>query len=270
MNARERLMLEILEQGRVRYGFHALKTEFEAEGARIEEVCWLSGLARRAGLKLGVKIGGCEAVTDLYTCRQFAAEYIIAPMVETPYALQKYIDAKNKVFDADEQGDIGFLFNVETITAYDNRAEMMRVATQAGGVAGVVFGRVDFAGSTGMGREAIGLSKVGEYVREMAVLCREHGLDLVVGGGVSTETLGSLQEARRTYLTRFETRKVIFSAEALDGPDIVAGLSAAVHFELLWLQNKCAQYGRMSDEDASRLHMLERRWSDLNIQLKAS
>ena len=39
-------------------------------------------------------------------------------MVETPYALSKYIAAKDKVYSA--EGRRLFLFNLETITAFEN------------------------------------------------------------------------------------------------------------------------------------------------------
>lgn len=264
MNNHEQQMLDILKQLKSEFGVVAVKAEFEAEGTRTDELLRLIEIARRADLGVALKIGGCEAVRDLIESKQIGVEYIIAPMVETPYALSKFIEAKNKIYSTREQQDTQFLFNLETITAFNHLDEMITIARQPQGVDGLVFGRVDFSGSLGWGRDAINSDGITDYCIKAGAACRETGLDMVVGGAVSMDALPMLSQINDTYLTRFETRKVIFSNEALLISGVEKALLLAVHFELLWLQNKRAYYSLIASEDDKRIEMLDSRWKILS------
>lgn len=264
MNHKEKKMLAILKKLKSSHGALSVKAEFEAEGTRIDELYRLIEIARRADMKIALKIGGCEAIRDLMESKQIGVDYIIGPMVESPYALSKFIEAKNKVYSLEEQEDTDFLFNIETITTFNNLEAMMKIASDKEGVDGAVFGRVDFSGSLGLGREGINSKKITDYAIQAAKLSKEASLDYVIGGAVSVDTLPSLKDIHKNYLTRFETRKIIFDAEILHSEHIQTGLIDAVHFELLWLLNKREYYKIITQEDDKRIEMLESRWKILS------
>lgn len=256
MNLHEREMLDLLKAGRDQYGVVSVKAEFEAEGTRPDEFLRLLELARRADLKVALKIGGCEAISDLSASKVYGVDYIIAPMVETPYALSKFVQAKESVYGSKELST-EFLFNLETQVTLDNLDEMLPIAKKS--LDGIVFGRVDFTQSRGMPRGAINEPTITEAVLKAARACADADLQLVVGGSVSPAAKDALHAFREVRLDRFETRKVVFDGAMAHSASLGAAIDIAVRFELLWLKNKRDYYGRIAQEDLKRIEMMETR-----------
>ena len=90
----------------------------------------------------------------------------------------------------------------------------------------------------GESRETINEQKITEYVATASAAAKKASLDFVMGGAISSDSLHVIKEIAAVHLTRFETRKVVFSGDAGTLKDIDQGLVNAVHFELLWLLNK--------------------------------
>ena len=71
-----------------------------------------------------------------------------------------------------------------------------------------------------------------------------------------------LKSINEIKLDRFETRKIIFSKDALELNDLKSGMLKAVQFELYWLKNKKNYYGSIFREDDLRIKMLSDRWGN--------
>ncbi len=266
MNRLEQQMVDLLSELKNTYNVSGIKAEFEAEGTRIEEAMRLKDVTAMAGLGLNIKIGGCEAIKDMLDAVSLGAQRIIAPMVETPYALQKFIKAAQLVH-GDKLEHVDLLINIETETSYKNFADMLKVP-EIKYLNGIVIGRVDMVGSLGIGRDQINSKQVLDISLDLAKRAKDKGLTVVVGGGVSVDAINFFKAFPAGHLDRFETRKVIFSCPAaINNPE--DAFIKAVKFELMWLNNKRDYYSAIAREDNDRITMMENRYKTSLEKIKA-
>ena len=262
MNALERRMIDTLKDLRENHHVVGIKAEFEAEGTRLEEMLRLKEVCMASGLGLTIKIGGCEALRDMYECRVIGVERLVAPMVESAYALTKFLAATKLAFPETERRDVAFAINIETIVACNVFHEMLALP-EIDGLDGIVMGRVDLTGSMGLSREDINCRKVFDITRDLLLKAKTRSLETAIGGGVSAHSLPFFRELPGGCLDRYETRKVIFGCPAALSDDADKGILKAVGFELLWLKNKRDYYSLISMEDDQRIGMLESRYKAL-------
>ena len=254
MNRTEQKMLDILKCLKNEHNIIAIKAEFEAEGSRTDELVMLNEIIFRADMKLYVKIGGCEAVRDLDQCRMLGASGIMAPMIESPFAMKKFIGAANKVY-GNAVKDIEWIINAETKTCHANLDDILSEAK--GFLTTVSIGRVDLSSSMGLTRSEINGDEVFKATYDIAKRSKEMGYKVNFGGGISFDAVPFI---RKMYPIndRFETRKVVFNAS--DNEEVLkAGILKAMEFETLYLKNKCEYYDRMANEDQARLKMMAER-----------
>ena len=259
MNRREKKLLDLLKRGINEFGYDGVKAEFEAEGSRTEDLLRLLDIARKANAKVSLKIGGCEALRDLFDCKILGVDTIIAPMIESTFALRKYIDAKNIAYRIEERDDVRFLFNIETKCGYADLHGLIDLASTDGNLDGVVFGRSDFAASIGLSESEVNSETVTQHGLHISAACKAKDLAMAVGGGISVGSITSLNSFYRSHLTHFETRKIVFKSDALMGQNIDIAISNAIEFEIGWILNKADFYEQIGIEDSIRLMKLQRR-----------
>ena len=262
MNSLEKRMVDQLIELREYYHVIGVKAEFEAEGTRLEEALRLKEVVSRAGLDLTIKIGGCEAVKDMYEARVIGVSRIVAPMIETAYALKKFLAVTKLVFPQEEYEQVSFLINVETIDGYHNLDSMLSLP-EIEQLDGIVVGRVDMTGSMCISRDEVNSDQIFNITKDIIVKSKNKGLECAIGGGVSAHSLPFFNKLPKGTLDRYETRKVIFKCpEALD-ENAEKGILKAVGFELMWLKNKRDFYGMIHSEDKQRIELLESRYQKL-------
>lgn len=258
MNVLEKKMVTVLLELKEKFGVFEIKAEFEAEGSRIEELMRLKDVTSQVGLPIILKIGGVEAVTDVYNALSLGVKGIIAPMAETKYALSKFTDLIDNFVPEDNAQDIEFGLNVETITACKNFDDMLTVSNLSN-LSSITVGRVDLIGSMSLNRSSINTSEeVENLCREVFIKAKNASLRTALGGGISLEAFPIINRMNDDGLIdKYETRKVVFPAESIKYGE--ASILKAVEFEMLWLNSKQRFYSRIKEEDLTRIKMLEDR-----------
>ncbi len=267
MNNLEFKMVDLLKELREKYAARSVKVEFELEGTKIEDILRLKEVCAIADVDLTLKIGGCESVRDLLEARIIGVDCLVAPMIESSYALKKYLAAVTKIFPPDERESIEIFCNIETSDSICNLDDILGLSG-VDALQGVVIERVDLCGSLGMDPDSINDERINARVLDAIGKAKKRNLICVIGGGVSAESLPFFRKIPRGYLDRYETRKVTFDAARALESSPEKGILKALEFELFWLKNKLNYYRGISLEDQGRIDLIEKcYWKEIDSML---
>ena len=203
-----------------------LKSEFEGEGIAIEDLIFEFSRCERSNLTYLVKIGGCEAKSDISFLDHVGISAITAPMVETPFAMTKYHSA----IEYCSFEHIGV--TLETITACENVEEILSSGPK---LTNITIGRSDLAKS--MNLAEVDSDDVMNIVLKVAGIAKQRGLSTTVGGSINTKTINLFRDSQllQESVDFIETRKVIMPVEGFLEPN---ALDTALKFESLLLQRQ--------------------------------
>ena len=233
-------------------GCSGIKISYEDEGALLNEVITMRYLTTFVGVKLSIKIGGCEAKRDIVDCINLNTDTIVAPMVESSFALKKFTNSL-KVYNYN--GEKGF--NLETIQAYKSLEE---ISNEFNIVDFVTLGRVDFVNSLNKDRNYVNSEEMLEIVSNVFEKAREKNIKCYLGGAISIESkdfIGKLIEKK--LLDKFETRYIIFDTSKINFENFNELLYWANVFEVEWLKLISNRYNLLFNKDTNRIKMIEER-----------
>ena len=224
------LLKELKEQ----YGAIALRADMASEVTSFAQLCEFKDLSEDADLNFTVKVGGCDALTDIHIAKEVGATSIIAPMIESEYSLQKFVSASKSIY-GENLRDVNLYINIETITAYNNLENILS-STQMNFIKGIVLGRDDMAKSFGISLNNINSESMLNVVKIVSGKVEECKKDFVVGGGIRPQTAAFLKSVKEEYLSNYETRRIVFDSDAISSTNSEEGLKRAVEFEIMWLK----------------------------------
>jgi 4-hydroxy-2-oxoheptanedioate aldolase len=264
MNSSERKMVDLLKELKDEYGLTGIKTEFEAEGARMEELCRLKDITSRVGLEISLKIGGSEHATGIKMAKVIGVERIVAPMIESTFALSKFISCAKSNLTEDELSDVELSVNIETITGY-NDFDNMLASPAFSSLGGVVIGRGDMTFSMGKTGEFMNSEELRGMTQSLFERTKEKfpNYECVVGGVPNSKSFLFLRAFKPGLVDMFEARKVIFRAPDAYDAKMQEGFIKGLEFELMWYKNKADFYGGIASEDARKIQMVESNYQEM-------
>ena len=143
-----------------KYNIVAIKQSLEDEGASFEEIKIMRKITRKAGLQHNIKVGGCEAKTDIFFCEKVGVSGIVAPMVETSYGLRKFIQILT------ENKRQNLYVNIESINAFNNINKILK-SKDFKKLKGLVIGRSDLAGSLNLEKSEVDSKRIFKLVKNL-------------------------------------------------------------------------------------------------------
>ena len=233
-------------------GCCGIKVSFEDEGALYNEIITMRNLTTAVDLELSIKIGGCEAKRDINDCMDLNCDTIVAPMVESKFALNKFFKSLESYKYDKKKG-----FNLETIQSYNNLEELSSLFNL---VDFVTVGRVDFVGSLDKDRDFVDSPEMYEMVEKVFKTARENNTMCYMGGAVSINSKEFIEKLiEKNLIDKFETRYIIYDVHSLDIKDLDKLLYWGNVFEVEWLKFIHARYMLHANKDVKRIKMIEDR-----------
>jgi 4-hydroxy-2-oxoheptanedioate aldolase len=235
------------------YGVIGIKQSFEDEGVSLDDLTTIRRLTDLAGIKSFVKIGGCEAKSDIANCIKIGVDCVIAPMVESKFAVSKFVNMikpHNDILDS--------YIVIETIQAKLHLDEILQNYKKH--LSGVVIGRSDFTKSLGFEKDKADSDELYEMLEQMLQICNNHELPVTMGGSISVKSVNFIKKMyEKKLLHKIETRNVVIKLDENSISKLDKCIQHALAFEIEWLKYKQKISNFLSEDYKHRIYLLENR-----------
>lgn len=225
----EEILREQLVLLREECGATSLKVSTEDAGMGYGEIRTVHRLFHDI-LPIQAKIGGPEARQDMRTVVDVGCRAVVAPMIESAYSLQKFIESLREELGEKLYGFVGKQINIETETACRNLDKIFALP-EISELDQITVGRTDLCRSLGKDPNH---PEVMRRVSEVVFAAKERGIQVSIGGRVTPKDAVRLMEVCAP--TRLNTRDVGFDPEACG--DLEDAVRRILDFELVVLEHQ--------------------------------
>lgn len=234
-----------------KYNCVGIKTSFEDEGANATDIIKLRKLTSENGLKLAIKVGGCEAKTDIKNAMDLCCDSIVGPMIESSYALEKYLQATRHLVDVAKG------VNLETINSLNNIDSLLSISDS---IDYFVIGRVDLVGSMGKSRSDIDSIDTQCIIKNALVKIKSTNKPTYMGGAMNPSSLDFVSRMYYEGLLDYvETRFIIIKLSSSLFPVWDEAIRTAHEFELKWTQQQANHASELAVLLNSRVSLIQSR-----------
>jgi hypothetical protein len=174
-------------------------------------------------------------------------------MVESRFALEKYLAMAASVFPEEERAETKFYINIETLEGF-RQIDRILGAENLPLLEGIVLGRTDLCSALQL--DDIDGRPMLETARAIFGKAKEKSLRCLVGGGITEKTIPFLVELDG-LIDGYETRKVVVGHYRKEPERMKEAISLALRFELLWYRLRQQFYLDLAREDEGRMKKIE-------------
>ncbi|MBU4124583.1 MAG: hypothetical protein KKI14_03930 [Nanoarchaeota archaeon] len=159
-------------------GCTGIKLSAEDQGAPFEFIDMVHKRIINGAVPLHVKIGGPDARNDIRTCLEMGVTGIIAPMVESPFGVHKFVTAVEEIAGENIAKQLFLSINLESLSAYEKVDDILMMK-EINAIDEMVVGTSDLATSVGKPKSD---PVVLDIVEQMCMKFKKAGKIVRVGG----------------------------------------------------------------------------------------
>jgi 4-hydroxy-2-oxoheptanedioate aldolase len=237
-------IMEITKQleALVGQGVVGIKQSFEDEGVILDDVIKIKRLCDSLNLQINIKIGGCEAISDLNNSMMMGVSGIVAPMIESEFALSKFIESIISNTNELDRSSTDFFINIESKTAIENLDKILS-SPSSKLLKGIVVGRSDLTKSYGYGKQQVTSKEICKVVKNTFIEAKTYNLKTIMGGNLGHSSILFIEElVAENLLDKIETRNVIIDLSKSGTKNMDELIKNALLFESQWMQYKAQFY----------------------------
>lgn len=232
-----------------KFGAAGLKLSTEDAGMSFEQITYWTQIVSSM-VPVIVKIGGPEAKNDMKMLSAINnISGIIAPMVESPYSLQKYISSLKEIFGQNDQ--YSRHINIETITGCKNLSQILSIP-EISFINEITIGRGDLSRSI---NKEVDDPEVSHLCETIVKAAREKNIKVSIGGAINP------QNANRIFKEigpdKINTRSVVFNKES--SINIKQSVLKALEFEIIMMKENLRMGFVPANETEYRIEKLKER-----------